>query len=249
MLASTIDTTATSLKKTAHIAGALFFATAVATIFGVLFVRSELIVFNDATVTANNILSHEFLFRSGIAVNLVCQVIHVFLGLTLYRLFQGVNKSLSLIFLTSKLISATIAVVSTLGSLGALMMLENKANFLGAFQPEQLKALMMLCLKLGNEMQGLLEIFWLPTNFALGLLFLQSRFVPKILGILLIIASFGFPINVFSHLLLPNMQGGIMFQITVAMGAIGGLPTIFWLLIMGVKVPPPVDGQNALGTA
>lgn len=244
-----METTAISLKKNAHIAGALYLATAVATIFGVLFVRSELIVFKDAMATANNILAHEFLFRSGIAVNLVCQVIHVFLGLTLYRLFQGVNKSLSIIFLTSKLISATIAVVGTLGSLGALLVLENKANFLGSFQPEQLKALMMLCLKLGNEMQGLLEIFWLPTNFALGLLFLQSRFVPKILGVLLIIASFGFPINVFSHLLLPNMQGGIMFQITVGMGAMGGLPTIFWLLIMGVKVPPSVHEQNISATA
>lgn len=223
-----------SLKKIARIAGILYFLTAITTIFGLLYVRSELIVYGDATATAENITANEFLFRSGIAVNLICQVLQLFLGLALYNLFKGVNKSLALVMLFSKLISLTIAVVGTLGNFAALLLL-SKADYLKAFTPEQTNALMMLFLKLTNEALGLLEIFWFPHLFALGLLIIKSKFIPKILGILLIIGGFGFVVNVFIKLLAPDFYPALVTQITMLLGSSGGIPIIFWLLIKGVK--------------
>jgi len=232
-----------SLKKTAHIAGILFFLTAVTTIFSVLYVRSAMVDFKDAAATAQNILANEFLFRSGIAINLLCQVIHLFLGLMLYRLFAGVDRTLARVMLFSKIISLTIAVVFMMGSVAALLVLSN-AEYLRVFTPEQLQALALLFLKVSNEGQGFLEIFWCPTNFALGMLIVKSRYIPRIIGILLMIGSCAFPINVAIHLLLPLYKNPYLFQTTVFMGAVGGLPTIFWLMIKGAKIPENTTGST-----
>jgi hypothetical protein len=235
-----MEQTAQNLKRTAHIAGALFLGTAITTIFSVLYVRSDLIVFKDAIATAQNITANEFLFRAGIAANMLCQVLQLFLGLALYRLFQGVNKPLAMLMLFSKTVSLTIAMVFIVGNIGALMVLkQGNAEYLKVFTPEQLQALMMLFLRVTNDGQGLLEIFWCPANFALGLLMLQSGFIPRVLGYLLIVGSCGFPINVALHLLVPSLNSPYLFGTIVFLGGIGGIPTIFWLLVVGIKPRTP----------
>ncbi len=233
-----------TLKKTAHIAGVLFFLTALATAFSVLYVRSALVDFNNPAATAHNILSNEFLFRSGIVVNILCQVLHLFLGLMLYRLFAGVDRVWAMALFSSKIISLTIAMVFMIGNLGALVVLSN-ADYLRVFTQEQLQSLMMLFLKVGNEGQGLLEVFWCPANFALGLLIVKSRYIPRIIGILLMIGSFAFPINVAIHQLFPLYKNPLLFTTTVFMGAIGGIPAMLWLMIRGADISANTDGSKA----
>jgi hypothetical protein len=223
-----------NLKKTARLAGLFFFLTAITTLFGLLYVRSELINFKDATETANNIMANNFLFRAGIAVNILCQVFHLFLAITLFELFKNVHRTIAQIMFSSKLISLTLAMAGIIGNFAALHLL-SKSDYLASFTQEQINGLTMLFLRLTNEMQGLLEIFWMPTNFCIGLLIIKSRFIPKILGYLMILGSFGFAINVFIKLLLPGYQPGLITMLTMILGSLGGLPIMFWLLIFGTK--------------
>jgi hypothetical protein len=128
-----------SSKNTARLAGVLWFLAAVTGGFGLLYVRSNVIVSGDAAATAGNILASEFLFRAAIVSNLFSQVFLFFFGLTVYRLFKEVNKVLATVFLTSVMMTVAIAVVNALNNFGALLVL-SQADYLKAFTPEQLNS-------------------------------------------------------------------------------------------------------------
>jgi len=80
-------------KKAARIAGAIYLSTAIFDPFSLIYVPRTLIVREDATATASNILAHETLFRLGIVADLISSVIFILLVMALYRLLSGVNKT------------------------------------------------------------------------------------------------------------------------------------------------------------
>lgn len=230
-----------STKNTARFPGVLWFLSALTGGFGLIYVRSNVIVSGDAAATAGNIVASEFLFRAAIVSNLFSQVFLFFLGLTLFHLFKEVNKRVATVLLASALMTVAIAVVNAFNNFGALLLL-GQADYLKAFTPEQLNAMAMIFLRLANSSgQGLLEIFWVPYYFSFGLLIIRSRFLPKIFGILLMIASVGFAINILDKFLIPHFYPAAFTQLAMTLSALSILPTIFWLLIKGAKVQPLSD--------
>lgn len=224
-----------STKNTARIAGLLWFLSAVTGGFGLFYVRSRVIVSADAAATAGNITASEFMFRAAIVSNLIAQVLLFFLGLTLYQLFREVNKVWARALLASVMMTVAIAVVNAFNYFGALLVL-SQADYLKAFAPEQLNAIALLLLRMGNSVgQGLLEIFWTPLYLSLGLLVIKSRFLPKALGILLMLMGIGFALNIFTKFLIPQFYPAIFTLLAMSLGALGGIPTISWLLIKGAK--------------
>jgi hypothetical protein len=85
--------------------------------------------------------------------------------------------------------------------------------------------------KLGEHGIGIAYIFWSLWLFPLGYLVLKSDFLPRILGILLMIACFGWLIDFFTFFLFPNFDATIN-QFTT----IGELLFMLWFLIKGVNV-------------
>lgn len=228
-------------KTTARLAGLLWFLSTLTGSFGLLYIRSNVIVPGDATATAGNLMSSEFLFRAAIVSGLFSQIFLFFLGLTLFHLFKEVNKRLATVLLASVLVTVTIAVVNTLNHFGALLVL-SQADFLSVFNTDQLNAMAFIFLRVANGTgQGLLEIFWAPYYFSFGLLTIRSGFLPKIFGILLMIMGVGFAINVFEKFLFPQFYPAVFSQLAMLGGALGGIPTILWLLIKGANVQPLDD--------
>ncbi|MBD0331301.1 MAG: DUF4386 domain-containing protein [Chitinophagaceae bacterium] len=225
----------TSLKKTAKLAGILFLLAGLTSWFSLFYIRGKLIDFRNVTVTANNIIANETLSRLEIVSILISQVFQLFIGLTLFRLFKGVHKTLATVLLASVITFVAIAVLNTLNNIGALLML-SKADYLNVFEPEKCTALMMLLLRLGNYGQGLLEIFWAIYLFAFGLLIIKSGFMPRLLGILMIVGSVWYTINTFTELLIPHLNPALFTRLAILLGGTLGVgPTIFWLLIKGIK--------------
>jgi hypothetical protein len=233
-----------STKKTARLAAILFSLAAVTGGFYLSYLRSSVIVPGDAAATVANITSSEFTFRAAIVSNLFSQVFMFFFGLTLFRLFKEVHKTLATVILISIMMTVGIAVVNTLNHFGALLVL-SQAEYLKAFSPEQLNAMAMIFLRLANSVgQGLLEIFWTPYFFSWGLLVIKSKCMPKILGVLLMVMSVGYAVNVFEKFLLPQFHPLMFTRLAMSLGALGGIPTFLWLLIKGVNVQPS-DAQTS----
>ena len=230
-----------STKKTARLAGLLWLLTAATAGFGLVYVRSRLIVFGDAAATVNNIMAFESLFRAGIASFILSQIFSLFFGLTIFRLFKGTDKkTLAMVFLTTLLVGAGVGVVNSLNNLGALVLVSNP-EYVRAFQPEQLNALALTFLRLNNFGIGLMEIFTALYMFSFGLLIIRSRYIPRILGILLMIGACAFPINTFTKILIPQFYPLLMTQITMFLNAFGPPATILWLLIRGAKEPQQIS--------
>ncbi len=223
-----------SINKTARIAGFLYLLMAPFGIFGIMYVPSILIVPGDAATTTNNIMTSESLFRSGIVSALIVQILIILVVLFLYKLLKPVNKNHALLMVIFILVSVPITMLNELNHFAALL-LSSGADYLTVFSASQLQALVPLFLNLHEYGIFITSIFWGLWLFPMGYLVFKSGFLPRILGILLMIACFGYLIDSFGRLLLPNFDATIVATI-VGFMLWGELLFPLWLLIKGVNV-------------
>jgi hypothetical protein len=224
-----------STKKTARLAGAFYVLTSAIGVLGIIYVPNKLFDYGNAAATATNILGSEMLFRVGIVSELLSAAGFVFVVWALYRLFGGVNKSLASLMAMLILTSIPIMFVSVLCEIAALTVLHG-ANSMTIFGAAQRNALALLFLQIHGQGYGIAEIFWGLWLVPFGLLVIRSGFLPRILGVLLIIACFGYLADSLTSLLLPSFED-VVGRFTGFLTACE-LPTMFWLLIMGAKDQP-----------
>lgn len=221
-----------STKKNARTAGWIYLLLAITGFYSIMYVPGNLVVFGDATATANNIASSELLFRSGIFVGLVSSVIFVVLALALYRLLNQINHRQAILMVTLVAVSAATGFLATLIQMGALIALSG-ADFLSVFDKPQLDALAYVFLRWESHVVQGVQIFWGLWLFPFGLLVYQSRFIPKIFGVLVMIAGFAYVLSSFMSIVLPQYTSTVSPIISILV--LAELPIIFWLLIVGAK--------------
>jgi uncharacterized protein DUF4386 len=224
-----------STKKTARIAGLLYLVNGVTGFFGIVYVPSKLIVAGNAAATASNILASERLFRLGIVAELICAAEFMFVLWILYRLLAGVNKTHASLMVIWGVAFVPIMCVNVLNEIAALSLLRG-TGFLTAFDQSRREALAMLFLDLHRYGYVIGWIFG-PWLFFLGVLVFKSGFFPRILGILLIAACFGYLADSLTPLLLPDYEN-VVSRIASIPLTLGEPALILWLLIMGAKDRP-----------
>jgi hypothetical protein len=134
-------------NKTARVAGVLYLIIFSLGIFGELFVRRSLIVPGDAATTFDNILASESLFRLALVTDLIRSACFLLLPLVLYRLLKPVNKTIALLMVIFALVNIGIAMLNMLNYFAVLLLLSG-ADYLTAFEADQLHAQVMFFLDL-----------------------------------------------------------------------------------------------------
>ncbi len=152
----------------------------------------------------------------------------IFLVLALYQLLKVVNKNMASLMVIFSLVAVPIAMLNELNNLAVLLLLSG-AEYLKVFTTEQLQALVYLFLRLHSQGLNIAQIFWGLWLFPMGYLVFKSGFLPRILGVLLMIACFGYVIQSFAAFLGYNVS--IIF-----FTGWGELLLLLWLLIKGVNV-------------
>ena len=198
------------------------------------YIRSGLIVFGDSVTSANNIMSSQSLFRVGFTSELISAMFFVLAAWALYILLKPVNKNLALLFLLLNLGGVAIECINALNLFAALQFLSG-ASYLSAFQAGQLQAITMSFLNSYTNGFMIAQIFFGTWLLPLGYLVYKSHFIPKLLGILLILDFFGILIWFFQFFLLPGY--GILSYPGLAVSFIAEISLSIWLLIKGVKEP------------
>ncbi len=226
----TTGTAASSPRKDARVAGILYIILFPLGIFGILVVRSMLIVPGDAAKTVSNIMASESLFRLSIVSAQIVQLINIWVVLILYKLLKPVNKNIALLMVIFLLAGVPIAMLNELNHVAVLFLL-NGADYLTVFTTDQLHALVTLFLDLHEVGINIAGIFWGLWLFPMGYLVFKSGFLPRILGILLMIGCLGYLIDSITFFLFPNF-GVTISQFTF----IGEVLLPLWLLIKGVNV-------------
>jgi hypothetical protein len=221
--------------KAARVAGALYLSLVITGPFSLIYVPNKLIVHGNATATAANILAHETLFRLAIVGDLIGTVLFIFVGLALYRLLSSVNRTHATVMTVLVLVSAAVAFVNVLNHIAALTLFRG-ADFLAAFDKPQRDALAMLFLRLYAQGIVINEIFWGLWLFPFGVLVMRSRFLPRILGALLIVNCLAWVTVSLTALLLPTYAATVNRYALIP--ETGELWIILWLLIKGARVEP-----------
>lgn len=222
--------TKTSPLTIARVAGFLYLLTVPLGIFNFTYIPTNLIVSGDAAKTAHNMMASESLVRLGIVSALLGAIIPILYLLLLYKLLKPVSKDIAVLMVVVSLMGLPIAMLNELTQLGVLQLLSG-ADYLTVFTTAQLQALAYLFVRLHSYGVNIAFIFsglWL---LPLGYLVFNSGFIPRILGILLVVGGFGYLIDVFAGFLFPASN--------LSIGLFTGLSEIFfllWLFIKGVNV-------------
>ncbi len=221
----------TSIKKIARLAGLLYFIWVITGIYSMFYIPSQINTRGDAVTAAQNILSNEFLFRTGIINDLISSTIWVFLVLILYRLFKQVNERQAKLLVALVIVQIPTVFIMEAFNITSLMIF--KGEILKTFELNQRQDLAMLFLKINDYGVLTLETFWGLWLFPLAILVYKSRFLPRFLGVWLFIDGFALLVLSFTSLLLPQYKDMVYKIASPAM--LGEVAFMLWLLIKGAK--------------
>ena len=222
-------------QRTARIAGWMYVAMGLFAPFSLIYVPRTLIVQGNAAATADNVLGHEMLFRAGVLGTLFSAVGLVLLALVLRRLLRDVNETLAALMVILVAISVAISFLNEVNNLAALTLFRG-ADFLAVLDEPQRDALGMLFLGLHRRGITVNEIFWGLWLFPFGVLVTRSGFLPRILGLLLIVNGLAYVATSITSLLWPSYAQAVAGAMMPAL--LGELWIMLWLLIKGVSGKP-----------
>ena len=196
-----------------------------------IYIPDKLYVHNDAAATAANIAAHQTLFKIGMLSGLFGSMMLIFLVFAFYRLFKDVDRELSwwLVF-TGGVMPAVLGLAGFVWDAGALTVAQGPA-FLGVFDKPQQDALVLLFVRLGEHSITAAEILWGVWLFPMGRLTYKSGFLPRFIGVWLIINGIAYLALSAARVLEPPLADKLFLYFQPAL--LGELVMMLWLLIRG----------------
>jgi Domain of unknown function (DUF4386) len=220
-------------RQLARIAGALYLINIIGGAFAIGYVKGTLFT-DDLATTAQNINSHLLLYRSGIAAHVIVTVTNVPLALIFYELFKVVNRRLALLDAFFVLVATAIEAASLPTLFAPLALLDGKA-YANAVPTSQLHVLASLPGPLSDGSYDVYTVFFGFDILCLAYLVLRSRFLPRIIGVLLAVDGAAYLLYSFSDVLAPGFATHLVPWVQLpAPIAEGGLS--LWLLLLGMNV-------------
>jgi O-antigen/teichoic acid export membrane protein len=189
-----------------------------------------LLVAGNMATTSFNILANEFLFRLSIVSAILCALVTIATALYIYKVLKFVNENYAKWILLFILIAAPISMLNELNNIAVLLLLKSHEDAI-IFTQSQLHSLVSIFLdlhKYGHQIAGIFFGLWL---LPMGYLVFKSTYIPKIIGVFLIVTCLGYLIDFTTFFLYPNF-GIIISEYTW----LGEVLMVLWLLIKGVNV-------------
>lgn len=211
-------------RSLARIAGAFYLITIIMGVFAEVFVRGALVVRDDASATATNILAHELLYRSGLAADLIMLASYVVVTLLLYVLLKPAGRILSLLAALFSMVGIAVLAVNCLNHIAPLLFLKNTPP---------LQDLALIALKLHTRGYNVSGVFFGVYCVIIGYLVFRSGFLPRALGVLMAIGGASYIVSSFAIFLSPAFANRLP-DVTV-LGGLAELSLTLWLLVMGVN--------------
>jgi len=219
-------------KRLARLAGAVYVSLGLATAIG--FYHAPLVQ-GDLSAIAHSLTKSDLRFRVGVVTDVLSTALSVPLALLLYQLLKPVDKMRAVLMAVLLVVAMPISFVVALNYVAAQWLLSG-APVVAALASAQREALGMLFLRLHTHGVLAVEIFWGLWLVPFGLLVMKSRFLPRVLGILLVIAGVAYVAHSITSLLLDGRRIILYERLTMLARAAGEFPIMLWLLIKGADV-------------
>ena len=221
-----------STQKTARLAGFYYLLVAIFGFYGIMYVPLQVMVKGNAAATMQHILEKEFLFRSGIMANLVSPVAFMLLALTFYQLFKNIDERKAKLLVALVIVQIPISFLAESFAIASLM--TAKGEILKNLDQIQRADWVLFLLKIKSYTIIALMIFWGLWLIPLGQLILKSGYLPRFIGILLVLGGIAYVLDSVNYILFSEKLSfitdyGFVFYSTAE------LSTVAWLLVKGVK--------------
>lgn len=221
----------------ARLAGFSLLLVGAAGIFANLFVMGGLFVPDDATATANNITANNLLFRFGILGFIIMCILDLVIAWAFYILLKQVNKNVALLAVLFRVFYTAIFSAALFNFLSLSHLLSDEAR-MEVIEPNQLDLEVLNFINAIINAGSIGLVFFGVHLLLLGYLIFKSGFIPKILGIIMLLAGLGYFIDNIAWVLLSNYENLMAFFPLVILGLaiIAELAFAIWLLVKGKKV-------------
>ena len=221
-------------KRSVRFTGLLYLLVIILAGFSQGYVRGSLFVPGDALQTATNIIDNEGLFRMGLVTDMLAFIIDAIISVLFYKMFKHVNKTLALVSSALRLLAhPAIASLNLLNHYLALNVLDGTV-MVESFSIEQLQSLSLFFMdahRVGYLIAG--GMFGIHCAL-LGILIYRSKMIPKLFGVLMVIAAMGYLMETFGDLLFPGNEEWLAWVVGLT-AALGELLLTLYMLIIGKK--------------
>lgn len=221
-------------NKEARLAGLAYLLLILFGIISLIIIPSKIIVWEDSERTLQNLRSFEQLFRVGIATDVITFLIYIILPLLLYKLLNVVHKSNAIFMVTFALLSVPLSFSNLFNKLSILDILEKTKSAGEGITLELANNVMLYFESYYNGIQ-LSQVFWGLWLLPFGYLVFKSEFLPKILGIILMLGCFGYLTVFFGKILIVEINNYPIFKYLKLPASIGEIGICLWLLVFGAR--------------
>jgi hypothetical protein len=221
-------------KQWTHLAGLCYLIIVISGIITLMYIPNELIAWKDSQLTYQNISNNLSLFRIGVFTSIICYLAYIALPLILYKLLSPVHKIFAAAMVILVLISIPITFLNLANKLDIISLLTNPTLSNLYTENEKMNLTFSLLHKYENGIT-MASIFWGLWLFPFGWLVYHSGFLPKLLGVLLMLGCLGYCVNILGDLLIAD-YGKLGIAGFVSMPAsLGEIGICLWMLIIGDK--------------
>jgi len=218
----------TSLQRKAKTAGLFYLLTFL--VGGVAeFASGRLVVTGEAATTAHHILARQGTFWVGFAAYLIVLACYIAVTALFYDLFKPVSASLSLLAAFFSLVGCAVQAAAIFFYMAPWTLLQSP-NYLAVFRADQLQVIALASLELYAQAYSAGFAFFGFYCLLIGYLILQSTFLPRSLGVLMMLGGFGW-----LTFLSPPLANSLWPYVAVP-GIVGEGALTLWLLLRGVDI-------------
>jgi hypothetical protein len=232
-----------SPRRLARIAGVFYLVVGIAGGFAEGFVDPSLYVAGNAAATSANVVTSEGLMRLGVVAHLADAVFFLLTAMTLYLLLKHIGAFAARLMVVAVILAAGIISVSAVFTFVA-MQVATDSSYTDAFGALGSSALVLLLLEIQHFAVLAAQVFFGLWLAPLGYLAYRSRLFPKALGVLLVLATVSYLVDVVVAFLLPELAERIHGYLGIA-PAIAEIWMVLYLLIVGVRSPRSTDRTSA----
>lgn len=217
----------------ARLAGAAYLVIAVTALFAEIVVRGPLISGDPAEIAAK-IEASNLQFRFGGVLGFITLIADVIVAYAIYEIFKPVSASLTRITVIFRLVFVAVMAPVAMFHFAPLFMLSG-LPYLQAIEPAQLEVMAAMSLKMHSAgFQIALMFFGVHLVFA-GWLFVRTRLIPRVIGLLIAAAGLAYIVNTFAYFLEPSLSR-LLFPYIYLIPLAGEMSLAFWMLLFGVNM-------------
>jgi hypothetical protein len=200
-------------------------------------VREMVYVADDAAATADHMVANADLVRFSFLADLVQATFALFLVLALFRLLQHVNRNVARAMVVFVVLQVGITCLNLVHQLAALLV-ATESSYTGVFRADEVNALVLLLMDMHHNGFLVAQIFFGLWLFPLGWLAYRSGWFPRPLGVILMVATGAYLVDVPLEFLAHDFAEAVSPFAVVPLVTIAEVSMVFYLLIKGVRTPP-----------